>query len=123
MQWEEIRSYTDWQKAFKNYKKLTKVTIGNKVNTIGNEAFSGCVKLSRVTIGTDIKKIGTKAFYKDKKLSSMIIKSSKLKSIGKQAIKGINGKVKIKVPKKKLATYKKLFKSKVGYTKTMKILK
>ena len=61
--------------------------------------------------------------YKDKKLSSMTIKSSKLKSIGKQAIKGVNGKVKIKVPKKKLATYKKLFKSKVGYTKTMKISK
>ena len=84
--------------SFKNYKKLTKVTIGKNVTKIGKNAFNGCTKLSKITI-----------------------KSSSLKSVGKNAIKGINKKATIKVPKKKLTKYKKLFKSSTGYKKTMKI--
>lgn len=86
--------------AFKNYKKLTKVTIGKNITKIGKNAFYGCKKLSKITI-----------------------KSSLLKSVGKNAIKGINKKAVIKVPKKKLSKYKKLFKNKTGYKKTMKIYK
>ena len=51
------------------------------------------------------------------------MKSTTLKSVGKNAIKGINKKATIKVPKKQLKAYKKLFTKKTGYKKTMKIKK
>lgn len=87
-------------KAFKNNKKLKSVTIGKNVKQIGTETFSGCKKLKKITI-----------------------KGTMLKSVGKNAIKGIDKKATIKVPKKQLSKYKKLFKSKTGYKKTMKIKK
>ena len=66
-------------------------------------------------------KIGKNAFSGCKNLNKITIKSAKLKSVGKNAIKGINSKATIKVPKKQLTTYKKLFKSKTGFKKSMKI--
>jgi hypothetical protein len=44
-------------------------------------------------------------------------------NVWKREIKGINAKTTIKVPKKQLSAYKKLFNSKVGFKKTMKIKK
>lgn len=88
------------QKAFKNNNKLRSVTIGKNVKKIGKETFSGCKKLNKITINSTV-----------------------LKSVGKNAIKGINAKATIKCPKKQLSKYKKLFKSKTGYKKTMKIKK
>ena len=87
-------------KAFKNNKKLKSVTFGKNVKKIGKEAFSGCKNLNKITI-----------------------KSTVLKSVGKNAIKGIDSKATIKVPKKQLAKYKKLFKSKTGFKKSMKVKK
>lgn len=75
--------------AFKNHKKITKITIGGNVTSIGKNAFSGC-----------------------KKLKSIVIKSQKLKKVGKNALKGISLKAKIKVPASKLPAYKKLLKGK-----------
>ena len=109
-------------KAFRNLKKLKKVTIGDNVTTIGNDAFSGCVKLTKVTIGKGVTKIGSKAFYNCKKLKSIVIKSTKIKSVGKNAFKGIHNKAKIKVPKSKVKSYIKLFKGK-GQKNTVKIAK
>lgn len=70
-----------------------------------------------------MKKIGQNAFLNCKKLKSIEIKSSQLKSVGKNALKGINKNATIKVPKKQYKKYKKLFKSKTGYKKRMKIKK
>ena len=86
-------------KAFKSNKKVKKVTIPSTVTKIGKEAFAGCKNLKTITI-----------------------KSSKLKSVGKNALKGINKKCKIKVPKAKLKAYKKLF-NKKGQAKSVKITK
>ena len=86
-------------KAFKNNKKLKKVTIGKNITSIGKQAFYGCNNLKTITI-----------------------KSTKLKSVGKQAFKGIHKKATIKVPKKKYKKYKKLLKGK-GQKKTVKIKK
>ena len=80
-------------------------------------------KLKSVTIGKNVKKIGKEAFYNCKKIKRITIKSANLKSVGKNAIKGINKKATIKVPKKQLKKYKRLFKSKTGYKKSMKIKK
>lgn len=110
-------------KAFTKCKKLKSVTIGKNVKTIGTSAFAGDTALTKVTIGKSVTKIGKAAFSGDKKLKTITIKSSKLKSVGKNAIKGIQKKAVIKVPKKQLKKYKKLFKSKTGFKKTMKIKK
>ncbi len=107
-------------KAFQNYKKLTKVTIGSNVVTIGTKAFYNCKKLERVTIGKNVTTIGKQAFYKDKKLKSITIKTKKLKNVGKQAFQGISSKAKISAPKSKKSSYKKLLKNK-GLKKTVKI--
>lgn len=123
--------------AFKNNKKLTTVKMGSNLRTIGSGAFSGCKKLKNVTIGKNVtaikdkafykcialskiiipskvKKIGKQAFCNCSKLKSITIKTSKLtvKNVGSKAFKGIYKKSTIKVPKKKLSSYKKLLKKK-----------
>lgn len=109
--------------AFKGNKKITKVSIGNEIETIGASAFSGCKKLNSVTIGKKVKKIESKAFYNCKKLKKITIKSTKLKKVGKKAIKGIFKKAVIKAPKKQVKAYNKLFSKKTGRTSSMKIKK
>ena len=92
------------------------------VSTIADEAFSGCTDLLKVIIGKNVKKIGKKAFAGCSKLKNITVKSTKLKSVGKQALKGTAAKLKIKVPKKKYKAYKKLFKGK-GQSKKAKVTK
>lgn len=124
-------------KAFSGCKKLTKVTIGKNIKTIGASAFSGCSKLKTVSMGANVTTIGDKAFYKCKvltkisipakvskigkqafygckKLKTINIKTTKLtsKKVGSKAFKGIYSKATIKVPKKKLTSYKKILKAK-----------
>ena len=131
--------------AFAGCKKLSSVTVGKKVKTISAGAFSGCTKLKTVKLGSAVTTIGDKAFYKCtsltsitipskvtkigksafegcKKLKRITVKSTKLKSVGKKALKGIHTKAKIKVPKSKLAKYKRLFKNK-GQGKNVKVIK
>ncbi len=108
----------------KKIQMASTVKIGGKkflVTQIGASAFSGCKKVTSAVIDVNVTKIGTKAFYNCGKLKSITIKSKKLKSVGKNALKNISSKAKIKVPKNKLKTYKKLLKSK-GQKKTVKIV-
>lgn len=108
-------------KAFKN-EKITQLTIGNNIKTIGKSAFEGCKKLTQVTIGNKVTKIGKNTFKNCKKLKKITIKSSKIKNIGSNAFKGIKTTAKIKVPKKKQASYKKLLK-KAGIGKKAQIIR
>lgn len=88
-------------KALKNNKKITQAVLGSNLTAIGKEAFQGCKNLKKITI-----------------------KSSKVKSIGKNAMKNIHKKAVIKCPAGKVNAYKKLFTAKSGYQKkTMKITK
>ncbi len=74
--------------AFKNCKKITKVTIGDNVTSIGDNAFSGCTKLKTVTLGKGVKTIGVSAFSGDKNLTEVVIpKNAKLETIKKNAFK------------------------------------
>ncbi len=85
--------------TFKGLGKLKKVMIGKNVTTIGNNAFSGC-----------------------KNLKNIVIKSTQLKKVGKNAIKGIAKGAQITCPKAKKKAYKKLFTAKTGFVKkTMKL--
>lgn len=97
-------------KAFYKNAKLKKVTVGNNVTKIGASAFASNGKLTTVTLGTGVTTIDSKAFYKDSKLKTVNIKSKKLKTVKKQAFKGIAGKAKVSVPKKKAKSYKNLLK-------------
>ena len=98
--------------ALKGNKKMTSLTIGNNVVTIGKNAFANCTKLKKVTVnGNKLKTIGKNAFSGDKKLKTINMKKVKsLKTVGKSAFKGISKKVTVKVPGAKKAAYRRLFK-------------
>ena len=93
-----------------------------KVTSIAANAFKNNKKLTSVTVGANVTTIGSKAFYGCKNLKKITVKSTKLKSVGKNALRGIHKKAVVKVPKSKLLKYKKLFKSR-GQKKTVRIKK
>ncbi|WP_052377622.1 glycoside hydrolase family 2 TIM barrel-domain containing protein [Robinsoniella sp. KNHs210] len=98
--------------TLKTVKVPDSVKIGNykyKVTEIGKNAFKGSKKLKTVTIGKNVKKIGSSAFYNAKLLKKITVNSKVIKGVGKNALKGINGKAIIKVPKSKLKSYRKIF--------------
>ena len=66
----------------------------------------------KVTIGANTTKIGTKAFKDCSELKTIIVRSKKLKRIGKNAFSGIRKNAQIKVPAAQYKKYKKLFKGK-----------
>ena len=107
-------------KVFKNSKKLQTVVIPDTVTEIGTGSFEGCKNLKSVTIGKNVTSIGKNAFKNCKNLKKITVKSTKLKKVGKGALTGINRKCVIKVPKKQLKSYKRLFKGK-GQKKSVKI--
>lgn len=92
----------------------TTVTIWGKpyrVVAIKANAFRGCHNLTRVTIGTHVKTIGNRAFYGCSRLRKVVVKTRSLtkKTVGKQAFGKIHPKATVKVPAKKLSSYRKLF--------------
>lgn len=105
--------------AFANNKKITSLSIGSNVITIGNKAFYRCTSMKKITIPAKVSKIGKQAFYGCKNLKTINIKTAKLtrKNIGNQAFKKINSKVTIKAPKRKLSNYKKILREKGVSTK------
>lgn len=107
--------------AFRNNKGVKKITIGNNVATIGKNAFSGCKELKEVTLGNKVTKIEKNAFANCKGLKRITIKSKKLNKVEKNAVKGVNRKMWIVVPKSKVKKYRKLFKKSTGYKKSMSI--
>lgn len=110
-------------KTARTLKVAATVTInGEKVSvtSVKANAFKGMKKLEKVTIGTNVSRIGKNAFSGDGKLKSIQIKSKKLTSVGKRALKNISAKAVIKVPKSKKKTYTSLLKGK-GQKKSVKI--
>ena len=93
-----------------------------KVTAIDKNAFKNNKKLKKVTIGSKVTRIGAGAFSGAKNLKAITIKSKSLKSVGKNALKGIHKKCTIKVPKTKLTAYKRLLKKK-GQKASVKITK
>lgn len=107
--------------------KITKTGDAGTVSVIGlvNKNKTSVKIPAAVTIdGTKYKvtAIAKKAFEKAEKLKRITIKSSYIKSIGKKAFSNVNNKLKIKVPVKKYAAYKKLIK-KSGYKKLSGVVK
>ena len=120
-----ITKFTD-----KKAKKLTipatvKVKgVTYKVTAVSDKAFKGNKKLTTVTIGSNVTKIGKEAFSGCKNLKKITVTAGKLKTISKNAFKGINKKATITVKgtkKAKTALKKQLKKKSIGYVKTWKI--
>lgn len=80
-----------------------------KVTSVAANAFKG-KKLKEVIIGKNVAFVGEKAFLKCSSLKKVVIKSLKLRSIGKNTFKKISRKAVIKVPKKKVKKYKSMLK-------------
>ncbi len=79
-------------------KKSTSITVPDtvkyknvtfKVTSIDKNAFTKQSTLKSATIGKYITSIGAKAFYNDKKLAKVTFKGTAVKTIGKDAFKGI----------------------------------
>ena len=73
--------------ACKGMSKLTTLTIGGSVTTIGKNAFADCGSLKTVKGGAKLKTIGASAFAGCAKLTS-VATLKKLKTIGESAFKG-----------------------------------
>ena len=71
--------------AFRDNKKLTSVTIGNRVTSIGNSAFRRTI-LTSVTIGSSVTSIGDLAFADNTTLTTMIVKATIPPTLGAHAI-------------------------------------
>ena len=101
---------------------IDKVTY--KVTSIAANAFKNNKKLKKVVIGKNVTKIGKKAFYGCSKLKKITVKTTKLtkKNVGRQAFKGIHKKAAFKVSKKKIRSYRKIFRAR-GAAKTTKVTK
>lgn len=106
--------------ACKENKKVTKVKIPDTVTKISASAFQGCRALKTVTISKGVVTIDRNAFRNCKKLKQVTIKSKVLRSVGKNAFKGISKKGNVKVPKTKRDVYKKLL-IKAGLAKNVKL--
>ena len=112
------------KKTEKKIKIPASITVDRRtylVTVISANAMKNNKNLREVTVGANVKTIGKSAFEKCGKLKKITIQSKVLKSVGKKAIKGIDKKCTIKVPKKNKAAYKKLFKKTTGFKSTMKL--
>jgi hypothetical protein len=98
--------------AFYGCTNLKTVKGIDKVEGIGMWSFYGAKKIKSLTFGKNLEYIGDWAFQGCKGLKTITIKSNKLskKYMGRKIFKGTSQKITIKVPKKKVAKYKKIFK-------------
>ena len=86
--------------------------ISYKVTEIGANAFKNNKKVKKVTIGANVVKIANKAFNKCPSLKNVIIKTTLLtkKTASKKCFSKVHKKMVIKVPKKVKKSYSKIFK-------------
>lgn len=91
-----------------------KVKLGGvsfKVTEIQKNAFKNCKKITSISIGINVIKIGANSFNGCSKLSKITIRTTKLRSIGANAFKGIKSNSTFRVPKKQLNKYSKMIKN------------
>ena len=86
--------------------------ISYKVAEVGANAFKNNKKVKKVTIGANVVKIANKAFNKCPSLRNVIIKTTLLakKTASKKCFNKVHKKMVIKVPKKVKKSYVKIFK-------------
>lgn len=88
------------------------VDIGGKkyrVTAVGKGAFKGYKNIQSVIIGNCVEEIGREAFFNCKKLEKVTVKTYFLKSVGKRAFRKTNKNIRIRIPVSKAKTYGRLF--------------
>lgn len=111
---KEAAFYKASKKAKGSVKIASSVTLDGtkyKVTEVSANAFKNRKKVTKITVPATVTKIGKSAFGKSAKLKKITIKSKKLtqKSIASGAFKGIKKNTVILVQKSKRTTYRKLF--------------
>ena len=99
--------------TFFHCRSLKQITLPKNIKSIGVQAFQNCTELKNVTIQSkEIDSIGEMAFSGATKLKNITIKAENLtsKKLSKNIWKYTAKKMVIKVPAKKVNTYKKLLK-------------
>ncbi len=97
---------------FRNCTALTKVgaTAGQitfaAAKVAGEYAFSGCKAAKYISLGSNLTSVGQYAFQNTSSLTSRYLRSSKLSTVGANALKGIKWNAVIYVPSAKVTTYK-----------------
>ena len=94
-----------------------------RVSEIEKGTFQGLSKLKKITIGKNVVAIGQNAFRGCSSLKKITIRSVRLKTVGKNAIRGVHKKVQIICPKGKKKAYQKLFVKKTGFAKKTMTIK
>lgn len=89
-----------------------------KVTEIGSRAFQKCKNTQNIKLGVYIKIIRKKAFYGMKKLKKIVINSKKTVKAEKSIWQASGKKMKVIVPKKLKAKYRKVF-QKIGYRRVL----
>ncbi len=93
-----------------------------KVTAIADKALFGNKKVTSVTVGKNVKTIGASAFAKCGKLKNVKIDATNLEKIGKKAFNKNSKKLVVKIHKASFKSYKKLFKkAKLSKIKLKKI--
>ena len=85
--------------AFRRFKQLKTVSIGDTVTTIGSSAFLGCSKLESITIPASVSVIKDNAFAGCTKLSSVTLKEG-LTAIEANAFEGCESLTELVIPEK-----------------------
>ena len=85
------------EQAFRDCTSLTSVTIGNSVTSIGGSAFSHCTSLTSITISNSVTSVGNYAFNNCSSLTSITIPDS-VTSIGSKAFAGCSSLTSITIP-------------------------
>ena len=112
--------------------RVTTVFIPKKIKYKGNEmvvtsieddGFSYMDRLRKVVVGANITYIGEDAFRESVKFDRLVIKTNKLKKVGKNIFKGAGKKLIIEVSKKSLGKYKKMLTNKGVKIKEIRVIK
>ncbi|MBO4395434.1 MAG: leucine-rich repeat protein [Eubacterium sp.] len=100
--------------------------VSHRVICIVPRAVRGSKQLRSVTLGSNIKTIGSAAFEKCSNLKRLTLSAKNLKSIGKNAIRGIHQRAVIRIQgnnKQYKSVVKKITKKATGYESGMTIMK
>ena len=93
----DISYYSYYYSPFTGKEKLTSLTIGSSVTSIGSYAFSDCSGLTSVTIPGSVTSIGDDAFSGCSGLTSVTIPGS-VTSIGSYAFSVCSGLTSVTIP-------------------------
>lgn len=98
------------RKAFYKKNNIVSVIVSDSVEVIEKYAFANMKKLKKIYLGKKVLKVGKCVFAGDKKLEKVVIKSKRVKQIGKKAFFHTKKAIRFVVPGSKTKKYYKLIK-------------